>query len=346
MIYAAGIKVYSYLDISSITDFCMEVKKGEHGRVTLRGYLFGTPDIRKLQEDPVKITIRGSDDSKEQVLFQGVIQSVHSFMENGVRQVILSALANTIKLDREERSRSFQNQSDTYLKIMKDVSGDVSGSGLSVETGYPVRQYKETDWGRGQIVLRAPEIRLDAAQKIGQYKMASRAALKERELSRKGSGNPATGGGGSGDGAAELQNEYNALSSQGILAGTEYEFYHPFADAPEYESYKEVPTWLKVIGGIAAAAVVGLAVGARVVATGGVGAVLLGVTAVQLGMAAGALTMGAGIAATLGTAVNDKKKGTESSVGDYIRNAFSASTRVGPAVSLLPWDCRGQTCWR
>ena len=35
-----------------------------------------------------------------------------------------------------------------------------------------------------------------------------------------------------------------ALSSQGILAGTEYEYYKPFDDAPEYEEYKEVPTWL------------------------------------------------------------------------------------------------------
>ena len=187
--------------------------------------------------------------------------------------------------------------------------------------------------GSGQITFRAPEISLDAVQKIGQYKMESMAREKAGMLHSGGNGNPSTGGGG--DGAAELQNEYNALSSQGILAGTEYEYYKPFDDAPEYEEYKEVPTWLKVVAGVAVAAVVGLAVGALVVATGGLAAAALGVTAVQLGMTAGVLTAGAGIAAVAATAASDRKNGTESSLGDYIRNAFSASARVGASCIAI-----------
>ena len=114
-----------------------------------------------------------------------------------------------------------------------------------------------------------------------------------------------------------------ALSSQGILAGTEYEYYKPFDDAPEYEEYKEVPTWLKVVAGVAVAAVVGLAAAA------------LGVTAVQLGMTAGVLTAGAGIAAVVATVASDKKNGTESSLGGYISNAFSASARVGASCIAI-----------
>ena len=187
--------------------------------------------------------------------------------------------------------------------------------------------------GSGQITFRAPEISLDAVQKIGQYKMESMAREKAGMLHSGGNGNPSTGGGG--DGAAELQNEYNALSSQGILAGTEYEYYKPFDDAPEYEEYKEVPKWLKVVAGVAVAAVVGLAVGALVVATGGLAAAALGVTAVQLGMTAGVLTAGAGIAAVAATAASDRKNGTESSLGDYISNAFSASARVGASCIAI-----------
>ena len=187
--------------------------------------------------------------------------------------------------------------------------------------------------GSGQITFRASEISLDAVQKIGQYKMESMAREKAGMLHSGGNGNPSTGGGG--DGAAELQNEYNALSSQGILAGTEYEYYKPFDDAPEYEEYKEVPTWLKVVAGVAVAAVVGLAVGALVVATGGLAAAALGVTAVQLGMTAGVLTAGAGIAAVAATAASDRKNGTESSLGDYISNAFSASARVGASCIAI-----------
>ena len=187
--------------------------------------------------------------------------------------------------------------------------------------------------GSGQITFRAPEISLDAVQKIGQYKMESMAREKAGMLHSGGNGNPSTGGGG--DGAAELQNEYNALSSQGILAGTEYEYYKPFDDAPEYEEYKEVSKWLKVVAGVAVAAVVGLAVGALVVVTVGLAAAALGVTAVQLGMTAGVLTAGAGIAAVAATAASDQKNGTESSLGDYIRNAFSASARVGASCIAI-----------
>ena len=60
----------------------MEIKPGEHGRVTLRGYLAGMPDVGRLQED---------GDNREQVLFRGIIQSVHTFVENGVCQVMCPA---------------------------------------------------------------------------------------------------------------------------------------------------------------------------------------------------------------------------------------------------------------
>ena len=55
----------------------------------------------------------------------------------------------------------------------------------------------------------------------------------------------------------------------------------------------------------------------------------------QLGMTAGVLTAGAGIAAVAATAASDKKNGTESSLGDYISNAFSASARVGASCIAI-----------
>ena len=134
MISAAGIKVYSYLNITAVADFFMEIKPGEHGRVTLRGYLAGMPDVGRLQEEAVRIMLQEDGDNREQVLFHGIIQSVHTFVENGVCQVILSALTSSIRLDQEERNRSFQKTKETYLGIMREVAGNVSGSGLSVET--------------------------------------------------------------------------------------------------------------------------------------------------------------------------------------------------------------------
>ena len=62
----------------------MEIKLGGHGKVTLRGYLAGMPDIRRL-------TVQEDGDNREQVLFRGIIQSVHTFVENGVCQVMCPA---------------------------------------------------------------------------------------------------------------------------------------------------------------------------------------------------------------------------------------------------------------
>ena len=121
-----------------------------------------------------------------------------------------------------------------------------------------------------------------------------------------------------------------------------YEYYKPFDDAPEYEEYKDVPTWLKVVAGVAVAAVVGLAVGALIFCTGGFGLVAVGGTAAAvMGASAGALTAGAGIATVAATAASDKKNGTESSLGDYIRNAFSASARVGASCIAMTLGIRG-----
>ena len=241
----------------------------------------------------------------------------------------------------DAQSRGLVTEHGKKMQMYADVLGFAGGQEEAVqecrmgEDGicFGAGKGKLQVTGSGQITFRAPEISLDAVQKIGQYKMESMAKEKAGMLYPRGGGNPATGG--DGYGVGELQNEYNALSSQGILAGTEYEYYKPFDDAPEYEEYKEVPTWLKAVAGVAVAAVVGLAVGALVVATGGLAAAALGVTAVQLGMTAGVLTAGAGIAAVAATAASDQKNGTESSLGDYISNAFSASARVGASCIAI-----------
>ena len=241
----------------------------------------------------------------------------------------------------DARNRELVTEHGKKLRLHADMLGFAGGKEETVqecrmrEDGihFGAGRGKLQVTGREQILFHAPEISLDAVQKIGQYKMESMAKEKAGMLYPRGGGNPATGG--DGYGVGELQNEYNALSSQGILAGTEYEYYKPFDDAPEYEEYTEVPKWLKVVAGVAVAAVVGLAVGALVVATGGLAAAALGVTAVQLGMTAGVLTAGAGIAAVAATASSDRKNGTESSLGDYISNAFSASARVGASCIAI-----------
>ena len=78
-----------------------------------------------------------------------------------------------------------------------------------------------------------------------------------------------------------------------------------------------------------------MAIGALVVATGGLAAAALGATALQLGVFAGGITAGVGIAASVATGVNDWKNGTQSPLGEYLSNSFSSSAKVGASLAIL-----------
>lgn len=564
-----------------------------HGKVIVRGYPKKSGQISGLHGETIRITIKNDTEEKEEILFQGIIQSVHIFGENGLNQVIVTAATYDIELDLQEYSRSYQNISDTYIKIMERAvgcRGEILCGLPPMKVGYPVIQYKETDWqfckrlasaiglgvfcnptsphpqlrigltesernasfnlnqykacidesyyylkegsgekreflyyeveseenyeigtindykggkryifeqtvelvnnilifryklggacwfrkakyynvkiagvslsgkiertekqsvyirldidgenakasygypwtpltgnfmycmpqvgtrvclyfpdsdeknaaavncihtnnshpgfstpqnrsfvtehgkemqlypdsicfatgqsdsgqkyrmgkegfmfqggvgkveltGKGKITFWAPEIHVNAAQKIGQYKMENYAVEKESGMFPKGSRNPATGG----DSVYEQESGINALAAQGVLFGTVYETYHVFNDAPDYEEDAGgLPTWQKVAAGVALAAVVGLAVGALVVATGGFGlAAVLGGAPSIVGVVAGGITAGVGIAAVAATAKNG---GAESALEEYLYNSLSASVRVGGSISAM-----------
>ena len=69
--------------------------------MTLRGYLARMPDVGRLQEEAVRITVQEDGDNREQVLSGGLSRVCTRLWRTG-------------------------------------LSGNVSGSGLSVETGVPV----------------------------------------------------------------------------------------------------------------------------------------------------------------------------------------------------------------
>lgn len=62
----------NYLNITAVADFFMEIKLGGHGKVTLRGYLARMPDIRRLQEEAVRITVQEDGDNREQYCSGGL----------------------------------------------------------------------------------------------------------------------------------------------------------------------------------------------------------------------------------------------------------------------------------
>lgn len=179
--------------------------------------------------------------------------------------------------------------------------------------------------GKEKVTLCASVIMFTTPQGVNQYKVEWYALEKEENIKPKGSRNPVTGG----DSSFSLQYEFNGLARQGVMAGTQYERYFAFQDEPSYE--KDYSTGWKILAGIAAAVLVGVAIGALALIAGPVAAAIIGISAAQLAVGTGIITAGIGIIATLGTYNNDKRNGTTSSIGDYVGNAYTADATVGGA---------------
>ena len=163
-----------------------------------------------------------------------------------------------------------------------------------------------------------------------QLKSRRLAAGKEKNLKKKGSRNPATGG----DASFSMQYEFNGMASQGVLCGTVYEEYLPFDDAPTYEI--EWPIAVKILGGVAAALLAGVVVGVLVFVAAPASVVVAGLTisAVQIGIIAGGLAATTGVAATIQTALNDA--GTKR-IDEYLYNSTKASAEIGGVLVSIAW---------
>nr|WP_300791370.1 hypothetical protein [uncultured Acetatifactor sp.] len=217
-------------------------------------------------------------------------------------------------------SASFQSmgtKGEQVLMLGQDGLRIKAGHGHTVVTG------------KEGIAFRAPAIGFVTPREISQYKAEGPALEKGMELRPKGSRNPATGG----DACFSVQYEFNGFARKGVMAGTEYERYLAFQDAPAYE--KDYATGWKMLAGIATAVLVGAAIGALVFFTGGIAAAALGMTAAQLAVGTGVVTAGAGMLATFGTCLNDWRNGTNSSIHDYRCNAYTASVTVGGSLEAL-----------
>lgn len=102
---------------------------------------------KQLREETVTIT-----DANQGVIFAGYIDRFEIQKENGLYQLTAQALSGTIKLDRQRKSRSFQDIGQSYLAIIKQVLQDtpqsdhISTVGINDLIAHPLIQYEETDW--------------------------------------------------------------------------------------------------------------------------------------------------------------------------------------------------------
>lgn len=140
--------------IQQISEFQIIKQVNEHFSAALKG-IISREDAEKFlqkQNNNQEITIICQEDgADDKVLFEGVIEEIHLNMDGMLYEIELTARSFTCLLDRSKQFCTFQNESQTYRELVREVIapyGNVAviyplGSG---EIGTMQVQYKETDW--------------------------------------------------------------------------------------------------------------------------------------------------------------------------------------------------------
>ncbi len=127
------IKLNSILPISQILDIKLEHRINEHGILTLRGYLEREKLQLNRQIEDTEIELiqqKRENDKKDILLFYGLIKKIYIFQEAGMSQIIIVAVSGSQQMDREKKSRSFQNINLTYEQIVQSILAEYDSCGI------------------------------------------------------------------------------------------------------------------------------------------------------------------------------------------------------------------------
>lgn len=123
-------------------------KTNEHSRFRVRGVLEEGEEERLIEESwedkPVKLLEEGN------VLFCGAAEDVGVICENGVYYLEAEAVSWTVKLDKTEKKRSFQEKGLGYHSIASQLASEAGGkadcNAPEKQVSNLLLQYRETDW--------------------------------------------------------------------------------------------------------------------------------------------------------------------------------------------------------
>lgn len=142
------------LNIEHLTALKLHVSVNAHGWATIEGEA-GESALKQLNgalagREQHILTL--DESGAEKCLFAGVIREAELVRVGGYNRFHVELLSGTCLMDREVRSRSFQDVSRTYSQVAEKVCSEYSGGaaictvGEDKTLGKPVIQYRETDW--------------------------------------------------------------------------------------------------------------------------------------------------------------------------------------------------------
>lgn len=110
------------------------------------------------KDDPVYETTIGAqvkllaETEENGVLFSGTVKKIRITQSNGVYYLYINAASNTVKMDIKLKSRSFQDKSERYSRIIKKITDEypkgevIDNASENESAGKFLMQYDETDW--------------------------------------------------------------------------------------------------------------------------------------------------------------------------------------------------------
>ena len=149
------------LNIEHLTALELHIGVNAHGWAIVEGEA-GEDALEQLtgavagQEQHI-LTI--DESGMERCLFAGVIREASLVSVDGYSRFHVELLSGTCLMDREIRSRSFQDVGRTYSQVAEQICSEYNGGaaictvGEDKTLGRPVIQYRETDW---KFLMRQP----------------------------------------------------------------------------------------------------------------------------------------------------------------------------------------------
>lgn len=150
---AGMIRVECGFAFHDILDFEIQEIKNLHTTVKIRGTLpeetGQSPVLQRLEGKPLSVHTDGGEN--QEPVFCGFIRTLQISREGNGYMAELEGISGTELLDREKKSRSFQDTDMTYKELVRAVLSDTPGAQALFHMedraiGAPVYQYEETDW--------------------------------------------------------------------------------------------------------------------------------------------------------------------------------------------------------
>ncbi len=146
-----GITLRTAIPLLAITGMKIAVSENEHGKGELEAVVRKeyAADVLRMDFGGTGILVEGE---KGEVIFNGFLEKAEFCIESGYTGIKAEFISWSALLDRERKSRSFQNPEITYGQAAGEVfKGYQDGvllwkAGQGRRIGIPVIQYEETDW--------------------------------------------------------------------------------------------------------------------------------------------------------------------------------------------------------